>query len=864
MTAHTLKRTLRAPVGAALLGLAFLLGTSIAAWASNPAGRAAVNARNASKVSRSASSTVSLQVSAGYDGIYRGAAWTPIRVTLNNRSSGDISGTLEVPQSGQAPSVGASPTFHGLYSAPIVLPAGITKHVTVYVPGSGVQGQVDVRFLDGNRTVAAETTYPTGIDTSALLIGVMSANFGDAAWVAQSIQNRVTTHVVRLDAATLDPVPEALAAFDLIVLTNVDTSQLDRAQLGALERYVTGGGSLLLIGGPGWQETLRPLPSALLPGRIVGMRTLPNLSGLASLDPVPGSAHNQATVVSVLSHPAGTVLADQAGVPLVVRKMTGQGVIEYAAFDPALDPVRTWSRTSGMVQHLVAAAAPLAVSRTWSPQGFRLRFQRAFSSLALTGELSNVPRTTLPLLAIFALLTLVYVLILGPANFLVLRWIGRQHLAWITIPALALAYFGSTFGIAQQLKGSAVMLNSVGMVTLDGSAGPHPATMYVGLVAPLPGDYHLTYNAAALPAPLPQLNHADGFFWRSATTLQRTPLGMRLQEGTKTQITFLSMSRWAMRDLTLDTTVPVHGTVHSDLGVGAQGDIVGPIRNATNLDLLAPVIVAGQTITHLPDLTVGRTIQVHVRPGSDASSQDRASLWTRLYGGLGFGDGDGFGWFGGGSDQFSFSEETGLIDRVRNAASMLSQSRTLSSLGEVFLLGWSEQPLGTYTVDGSAPHRRDLTLVAMPLSVHFPSHGSFLLRPGTLGAHLVDIVPQAPQSNSGGFFSRRQEQVSIGPGGSVTFEFDMPNAGHVRFQRLALSINSGTEGTNAGQVYDWRARRWVAVDLSSGDTRLPGASRFVSTNGRVLVRFRPTGESGDLTIDDPYQDIQLSGQGTAT
>jgi hypothetical protein len=735
-----------------------------------------------------------------------------------------------------------------------------------------------------------------GIDSSALFIGVMAGTPGDSAWLVPAIQQQVTTHVARLSAATLDPVPEALAALDLIVLTNVDTSQLDRAQLSALERYVRNGGSLLEIGGPSWQQTLRPLPATLLPGRLVGTRILADLHSLlplGSIGPSAGTAGSQPSgsqtaAVSILSHPSGTILAGQAGVPLVVREILGRGDIEYLAFDPALDPVQRWNGASSLLRHLVAAAAPLAISRTWSPQGFRSRFLRLFSTMALTQELSNLPPATLPLLTIFALLTLVYVLILGPANFLVLRWINRQHLAWITIPALALSFLGSAFGITAHLRGSAVQLNSIGMITLDGSADPtpgprvptrgtptgeYPATFYLGLVAPLPGDYRLTYNAAALPAPIPQVT-LDGFSFRSASTLHDTPLGLRLQEGSQTGVTFLSMKRWSMRDVALNTTVHIPGTIQSDLGLNAQGDIAGRIRNGTNLDLLDPVIVAGQTVTHLPNIVAGATIQARVRPNSDVSSQDQPSIWTQLYGGPDLGGADGFGGFRECCDQFSYPQEKRLIDRVRNATAMLSQSQTLSTLGEVLLIGWSVQPLGTFRVDGSAPQRRDLNLIVVPLSVHFPSHGAFRIRTGTFGAHLVDIVPQAPQSNCCGFFSRNDQQISVGPGGSFTFEFDMPGGGYpasraglqgvVRFQRLELTVNGGSGDTSTGYVYDWQAHRWVGVDLSTGTAELSNPNRFVSPDGRIMLKLQASAGSGDLTIDSPYQDVQLSGTGTAT
>ncbi len=842
---------------AALLGIVLLfVRPSVLQAAGVRDGRIAA----ASRALGRATAPVKLQISVGYQGIYRVTAWTPVRVTLHNQTGNDIRGTLELPQSSQLAATGLSSSFHALYEAPVVLPAGGTKHVTLYAPGSGIQGQATARFRESGRTVATGAAHPLGIDSSALLIGVMAGSPSDSAWLVPAIQRHVMVHAVPLTLATFDAVPQALAAFDLILLSNTDTSQLDAAQLGALQRYVDGGGSLLLVGGPAWQETLLPLPASLVPGHLTGTRVLPDLGGLRSLGRTPSRGGSQTAAVSDLSRPTGIIVASQAGIPLVVRRMEGQGVIEYLAFDPSLDPVQHWSSAPRLLEHLVAMAAPMAITRTWSPQLFRTRFQTAFNTTALTTELSNLPAATVPLLAIFAVLTLLYVLVLGPANFLVLRLINHQQLAWLTIPALALSYVGSGYAITQYVKNSAVLLNSIAMVTLGGNGETNPATVYLGLDAPLPGDYRLTYSADALPTALPGMKNPDGFFFQGASTLHSTPLGMRLQEGTQTVATFLSMKRWSIRDMILDTTTRIQGRIGDDLGVGARGTLSGDIHNGTSLDLLDPVIVAGQAVTHLPAIVAGATVHVTVSPTNDRFNQDPSSMWGRLYGGSDLGTLNSFGGF---DDQFSLPPEPHLIDRLRNVMAVLSQVRALASLGQVVLVGWSERPIGTFAINGSIPRQRALTLVVTPLSVHFPSHGPFLLRPGILNAHLVDVLPRAPQSNTFGFLSDSGQPAGVGSGGSLTFEFDLPSTGRIRFRRLAVSVSSSDYPINAAQVYDWRTSRWVNVDLSSGVAQLSSPNRFVSPDGQILVKVLATG-GGDVTINDPYHDIQLSGSGTVT
>lgn len=875
MVARTLRpgRVMHALAGATLLVLVSLLGSSIIALAADPRLDAVAASVSMARSQVKALSAVRLQLSVGYQNIYRGAAWTPVRVAVHNSGSADVSGILEIPQAGQSSAVGAQADFHGLYQAPVVVPAGSVKNVTIYVPGSGVQGLVNVSFLAGKTVLASASAAPIGVDTSALLIGVLSSGPSEMAWIGPAIQQHVTTHVIQLSPATVDPVPEALATFDIIALTNVDTSQLDRAQLNALQSYVQNGGSLLVVGGPTWQETLRPLQGSLLPGTVSGMRVLPDLHGLLPLVPGRVPAGNPgATAISVLSRPGGTVLASQAGVPLVVRKIEGQGAIEYLAFDPSLSPLRGWAGASGLSEHLVAMSAPLAISRTWSPSGFRARFQRIFQSMALTSELSNLPAATLPLLLLFAALTLGYVLILGPANFLLLRRIRRQSLAWITIPLLGLTYLCAIFVIATHTRASSTVLNTVGLVTLGSSSSAQPATFYMGLATPMSGNYSLSYSPAALPAPLPQISRMEGFSFRNATMLHDTPLGMRLQEDPQTTVTFLSMQRWSMRDMTLDTSVHIPGAVQSGLTVDARGTISGSIRNGTKLDLLDPVLVAGQSAVHLPTLPAGGKVYTRLQPSGDSSNQSPASFLAQLYGGSDSSNADDFGGGFGFRDccnGVSYPQESQLIARVRNAIAMISQARpdALSNAGEVLLVGWTERPLASVSVDGSTPQRRDLTLVVTPLSVHFPSHGSFQLSSGALEAHLVDILPRAPQSSCCGFGfgpgGDRQQNVSIGSGGFLTFEFDLPVRGHVRFQHLMLSVSSQDDGVNAGRVYDWRALRWVPVDLSSSAAQLPDPNRFVSSHGQVMVRIVSTG-GNDLTIYDPSHDIQLSGSGVTT
>jgi hypothetical protein len=320
------------------------------------------------------------------------------------------------------------------------------------------------------------------------------------------------------------------------------------------------------------------------------------------------------------------------------------------------------------------------------------------------------------------------------------------------------------------------------------------------------------------------------------------------------------MSMWSTRSVALWTTVHIGGSLRSDLHVEPDGAIVGTIRNDTDLTLRAPAILAGSAVLRLADLPPHVTRAVRIEPKVDNRDRSATLLWDRIYGtsqtSADFGAWDGDPW-----EEPRLGSEASFIDRLRNVGDRLPGGEDLPAGSGVILLGWTETSLGSLTVDGVIPRRRDLNLLETTLPIHFP-RGAFELRRGTLRAYLVDGRPQPPQNGccSTSFGSR---VVGVGPGGSATFQFDIPDPGHLHFNHLVLSVNAGgADGSNVAQVYDWHRQRWVHVSLGPIDAVLTAPSRFISTAGALQVRLHATSTSGDVVIADPLQDVQLSGTAT--
>jgi hypothetical protein len=810
--------------------------------------------------------SLTMHVTAGWSGIYNERAWTPVRVTLVNHSRTTIRGTVVVPDANNG--MGLPQPFHTLYQASVVLPVGITRSITLYIPGPDVQGVVHVSFQAAGRTLATASAYPLGFSQDALG-GILTGNSASMSWTKRVDPTEARIVTVRLTPSALTMAPQALASFDVIILTHFNTASFDRNQVLALEQYVRNGGALLLIGGSHWRETLLSLPAALLPGRLVGSRMLPDLSGLRTLG--AGVPPRRSTVVSILAKPHGVILAAEAGIPLVARMNFGSGHIVYLAFDPATDPIQRWAGAADLLSHLIAETASSTMSRASLPAGSMLpMFIGPYGPLDIDAELANVPAAALPSLILFVALTLLYIFLVGPVNFLILRRFHRLELSWITIPALAFLCVGSSFGLARHLKGNTVLLNIVSVVQFHNNnpsthADAALTTFYVGLFAPTHGDYRLTYSAPALPAAVTTYDAP----WSQLPSAV-SPLGLRFEEGRHTQVQFVSMNMWSMRDVAFNTMLKLPGTIQSNLWLDATGDIVGTIHNGTKLKLIHSGLIAGRAIARLPTLRPDATIQVHIRPDADIYGDDNSSIWLRLYGQPSF-SGSGLATKRSDTSQLPFLSSMGccpggspapertLLERIRNVLIRLPEVQTSSIRSEVMLIAWNQQHLGSFMVDGITPQRRDLNLIVVPLTVHFPL-SSFHLRSGTLGARLVETLPMP----SSGCCVPGIQSTTLSDSGSAIFEFDIPATRSIHFRALTLWVDTGgADGSDVGSVYNWRTAHWDRVNLGKGDAHLRSPDRYLSPTGALLVKLQATTKSGPITIRNPLDGLQLSGMAVA-
>ena len=220
-----------------------------------------------------AASSVEIQLRPLMGGRYEVGGWLAVAVTLVNDGE-PTEGNLTAATDG------------GTVQRFVEMPAGARKVVMLYVQPEAFQRRVTVQYQEPNGTVEAEA------ELRVLEQGSQVAIVGDGAGalrpqVAGAIDETAPEPIV-IGPADIPERPEPLDGISALV-SAADSSGLTESQRRSIERWVAGGGELIVVGGADWQA------------RTAAFTNLLPTSSLAALD---GIAHDALAAWSGTPTPA--------------------------------------------------------------------------------------------------------------------------------------------------------------------------------------------------------------------------------------------------------------------------------------------------------------------------------------------------------------------------------------------------------------------------------------------------------------------------------------------------------------------------------------------------------------------------------
>ncbi len=749
-----------------------------------------------------------MRVTAGFDGYCRSGCWCPLYVVLSNEGA-DVEGELSVlvPSTWQD----ISP---GVYTQPVVLPAHSRKAYMLSVPSVDPSYHPDltVRLLIGGRTFLSRPIRVQWLDEGERLYGVASGDPSALNLLSGVAPVGEQAAVAHLDLEALPPAPLAWEGLDVVVLNDVDTSALTPDQRLALGTWLAHGGHLVVGGGAGVARTVAGVAD-LLPVTVGGVRAVDDLPALG--EPIGAATVAGPYPVAEAGLRDGVVLIEQreqgeggADLTLLARRTHGAGTVDFLAFDAGLRPFARWDDNGRLWTFILGEG--MVRDRT-------LTVQRGSG---MKDAVNLVPGLDLPSVLQIVGFMLVYTLLIGPVNYLVLRKLDRRELAWLTIPALVVGFTVGAYLTGFFIRGNKAVVHRLATVYVPEASPAAPAesdgvgrvTQAVGLFSPRRVGYDLRVPDSGV------------------RELPGEHLGrpLRVVEG---------VDGWTVNDLRVDVGgvqpfmaegyAPVP-SVEADLRL--VGDVAGPLelkgtlRNG-EVPLEGAVLLAGDREQRLGDLAPGQDAAVAMLMGGSLPPGEEMA--ERI---LGLG---------------SYWDDPERNRRYQFLRALFPAGDFCALDSGMYLVGWSEEvPLPVEVLKRPAS-TADLALYVYALPVVGLEDGGAVTIPPDLFVRRLE--------ESTGYPSTRSESFYLDAGEMVVFGFVVrPRVTLRHVDDLVVEIQGQGSGPTVGApvVSLWHRERgdWERVDMGWERYTVPDAGAYVAPSGYVRMRLEaPADGSVDVT-----------------
>jgi len=484
-----------------------------AAWATAIVLVLAAGASAAADPPDAAVEVVSVRV--GFAGHYKAGLWTPVEVTLRGgREPVRAQLVLTVPDGDGVPCQILTPAKGSLE-----IPAGAAMPVKTCVRFGRVRSDLAVEVRSADRTLARRVFRSgDGADGASLppalpcgnelvvVAGMPAAIVQDAVSLVEQRPEEKTVVAALDDLGQLPDRWFGYETIDALVLGTRDPEpyaslEARDSRLAALEEWVHMGGRLVFSVGERGEEILAPgaALARFAPGRLDSMVTLRQTAAIESYcgSSVGISTASGARVevqVPLLAEVDGHVAAREANLPLVVLRARGFGQTVFTAFD--LDnPLLAGWQDHGI---LVGKVLDLPVTEIGQSQENRAVMHYGFTDIAgqLRSALDQFRGVRLAPFWLVVAIVLVYILAIGPGDYLFLRRIVRRlQWTWVSFPAIVLAAVVGVYLLSGWLKGDKVLVNQADVVDVDVASGRIRGTSWANLFSPTSDRYNLSFQA---------------------------------------------------------------------------------------------------------------------------------------------------------------------------------------------------------------------------------------------------------------------------------------------------------------------------------------------------------------------------------
>ena len=451
----------------------------------------------------------------------------------------------------------------------VELAAGVRKELDLYLGPAGPRTDFEVRLEDDDGKLLEQVLFTSvWVEPEVTVVGVLGRHplgWGTLATGPRSHRS-FDGKVAHLEPRNLPGLAEGLRVFDLLIWPNPDPGELTGEQTRALSRWVDGGGHLVLATNEPAEHAIRPWTSAGVVSA-VAPRELTSLRAAFGGVPVPA---DEAVAAVALSPGRGEVWLDEPWGPLAVEERRGRGSVTVLGLDPSAPPVAGWTGLGRLWLEVLERRGLAALDNTrWS--GPISEFGYAGNSFDLRSAARQVltwgvsPRE-LPLWGLGVLFFL-YLAVIGPGEYVLLRRFDRLSWTWWTFPLWVVLFSLVAYAVVASTKSDLGVARYVLIRDWPMGAGSFRDELHVGLFVTETADHRIA-SGSPEAMPLPTLDPYRQVASREVKVYDQgsSTIGGRLTKWSYLTGTFLSYTE--RRDERLEVEIGPPGPAEGRLREG--------------------------------------------------------------------------------------------------------------------------------------------------------------------------------------------------------------------------------------------------------------------------------------------------------
>ncbi|WP_142323578.1 hypothetical protein [Bacillus sp. AFS015802] len=548
---------------------------------------------------------IKVSVEEGIDGKVKEGRGFPIKVTIENTGS-DFKGDLLFDY---APSYQTG----GARALSIDVPQNSERTYTFSIPGFNDEIRHNasletIHLFEGSWKDGKEVKFkgdkrltPNFIYSNNTTIGLLSENPDRLKGIKGSTMGGNRVEALTLTKDTFPEEKSGLEMLDYIVIDQFNVSGLSQDQQLVLKSWVDNGGVLFIGASPHLDDTLGPL-AGMAPMTEQEEVTLSDTSSFNVKKSIKAS-FSSLSVFKGEVKPDSEVIAVQGDIPMVVKNESGLGEVWQTSFslgDPALNG---WEHYDEWFAYMLTKTeSSFLLGQNNGDQSF---LERIYYEVADSNEL--FPSTNFKVSTLVIIL-IVYLIVLVPLLYFLLRKLDKREQAWWIIPAISILVSSGIFITGAKDRISKPHLNQMSILKVEDDQSVHGISAFTAL-SNTGGDYDFVSDKNHLKlTPARMRNNPGGG--------NQYKFAIEESTGDKRKITFRDVEYWSTRTVLGTSEREGVGNFSPEL-VLKDKTLTGTIQNDFPYDFTDVYIWSGSRIYRLGEVKAGETLTIDKKLSTD-------------------------------------------------------------------------------------------------------------------------------------------------------------------------------------------------------------------------------------------------------